>query len=172
MGVINGNFESTPHAVGSILLGDNEFESGALTVAANGSVTEGALLQREADGKFSAVSAVKTTTYEEVVPPTGSSPKFEGWYEKDGTVYELSTDTSVGVGKTYYKQVVTVQEPVAVYVGDTLNNATGSAVDFEIRAAISGRVDASKCHYGANSLSAADKDLLRAHSIIALDVVK
>lgn len=124
MGVINGNFESTPHAVGSLLLGGNEFESGALTVAASGSVSEGALLKRDSNGKFVAVS-------------------------------DLSNET-----------------PVAVYVGETLTNATGSAKDFEIRAVVSGRVDATKCHVGSDALTAVAKDMLRNYSIIALDVLK
>ena len=92
MGKITGNFESQDCGKVDLLLGDNEFESGVLTLAASGSVKEGALLQREADGKFSVISATSTTTYVEVTPPTGSNPKFEGWYEKDGTVYTLSDD--------------------------------------------------------------------------------
>lgn len=124
MGQMTGNYQSTVHAVGDILLGDNEFESGALTVAANGSVTEGALLKRDSNGKFVAVS-------------------------------DLSNET-----------------PVAVFVGETLTNATASAKDFEIRAVISGRVDATKCHVGSDALTAAGKDMLRNYSIIALDVVK
>lgn len=170
MGKITGNFESQDCGKVDLLLGDNEFESGVLTLAASGSVKEGALLQREADGKFSVISATSTTTYVEVTPPTGSNPKFEGWYEKDGTVYTLTTDTSVQVGTTYYKQVVTIQDPVAVYVGADITNSGDSAATYEIRPVISGRVAASRCHYSTNTaLSAADKDALRGHSIIALD---
>lgn len=170
MGKINGNYESEDRGKVDLLLGDNEFESGVLTLANGGAVKEGALLKREADGKFGVISAISTTTYEEVTAPTGSSPKFEGWYEKDGTTYTLSDDTSVQVGVTYYKQVITVQDPVAVYVGADISNASGSTATYEIRPVISGRVAASRCHYSTNTpLSAADKDALRGHSIIAMD---
>ena len=170
MGEIRGNYESVDRGQVDLLLGDNEFETGVLTVANGASITEGALLQREADGKFSKISATSTTTYVEVTPPTGSNPKFEGWYEKDGDVYTLTTDTSVQAGTTYYKQVVTVQDPVAVYLGEAITNSSGDVATYPIRALISGRVAASRCHYGTDTaLAAADKDALRGHSIIALD---
>lgn len=41
-------------------------------------------------------------TYTAVTPSSGDNPVSKGWYEKDGTTYTLSTDTSVVSGKTYY----------------------------------------------------------------------
>lgn len=122
MGKINGNYESEDRGKVDLLLGDNEFESGILTLANGGAVKEGALLKREADGKFGVISATST------------------------------------------------QDPVAVYVGADISNSSGSTATYEIRPVISGRVAASRCHYSTNTpLSAADKDALRGHSIIALD---
>lgn len=124
MGSITGNFESVAHSVGDILLGDNEFETGVLTVAANTTVTEGALLKRASDGKFAVITDIST------------------------------------------------EVPVAIFIGESIANSTGNAKTYELRALISGRVDAGKCHIGSDALTAADKDLLRAHSIIALDVAE
>lgn len=122
MGKITGNFESENRGQVDLLLGDNEFETGVLTLAASGSVKEGALLKRESNGNFGVV-----------------------------------TDTSN-------------QTPVAVYVGEDITNSSESSATYPTRAVISGRVAASRCHYSTNTaLSAADKDALRGHSIIALD---
>lgn len=45
-------------------------------------------------------------SYDAVTPETGANPKEEGWYERSGSagayVYTLTTDTTVGDGKTYY----------------------------------------------------------------------
>lgn len=43
----------------------------------------------------------KDSHFSSVATPTGN-PSTSGYYEKDGTVYSLSTDTSVVSGKTYY----------------------------------------------------------------------
>ena len=40
-----------------------------------------------------------------VVTPVGTeNPKREGWYEKNGSVYNKTTDTTIQVGKTYYQR--------------------------------------------------------------------
>ena len=41
--------------------------------------------------------------YTAVVDPSGN-PKEKGWYEKDGDTYELTTDTTVQAGTTYYSR--------------------------------------------------------------------
>lgn len=41
-------------------------------------------------------------TYTVVTPDTGDNPSTEGWYEKSGDVYTLSTDSAVDADKTYY----------------------------------------------------------------------
>lgn len=122
MGQLTGNSQTINHAVGCVLFGDNEFESGAITLAASGVVKEGALLKRLDSGKFGLLTTPATET------------------------------------------------PVAVYIGETITNSTASSADYEIRACISGRVDANKCFYGSDTaLTVALKDALRATSIIPLD---
>lgn len=44
--------------------------------------------------------------YSAVTPETGANPAFSGWYEKDGSDYFLTVDTTVQNGKTYYVQTV------------------------------------------------------------------
>lgn len=52
------------------------------------------------------------TSYEAVTPVGSEDPSSEGWYEKVGDNYVLSTDTTVDSSKTYYKQVtVTAEDP-------------------------------------------------------------
>lgn len=44
----------------------------------------------------------------QVVTPTGTeNPSSEGWYERDGDTYTLSSDTEVDAAKTYYVKVTT-----------------------------------------------------------------
>lgn len=42
-------------------------------------------------------------SYSSVTPAGTENPKEEGWYEKDGNEYELTTDTTVTEGTTYYE---------------------------------------------------------------------
>ena len=42
-------------------------------------------------------------TYSAVTPAGTENPAEEGWYEKDGNEYELTTDTTVTEGTTYYE---------------------------------------------------------------------
>ena len=44
--------------------------------------------------------------YDEVSPVGNENPKSEGWYEKEGTVYRKSADTSVNEHKDYYERSV------------------------------------------------------------------
>lgn len=50
--------------------------------------------------------AITGADYNSVTPETGDNPKEKGWYERSGSagayVYTLTTDTTVGDGKTYY----------------------------------------------------------------------
>ena len=43
-------------------------------------------------------------TYVETADYTGS-PKGKGYYEKEGSIYRLSRDTSIVANKTYYEKV-------------------------------------------------------------------
>lgn len=55
--------------------------------------------------------AITSVDYDAVTPAGTENPSNEGWYERSGSagsyVYTLSTDTTVGSGKTYYAQTVT-----------------------------------------------------------------
>jgi hypothetical protein len=48
-----------------------------------------------------------TVTYTEVSAIASDNPASEGWYEKVGTVYILSEDTTADLTKTYYEKVET-----------------------------------------------------------------
>lgn len=48
-----------------------------------------------------------TFSYSAVTGTTGKNPVQEGWYEKVGTSYVLSTDTEADNSKTYYKRTET-----------------------------------------------------------------
>lgn len=66
------------------------------------------------------VIGCKGSLYAAVTPSTGDNPKAKGWYEKNGSVYELTTDTEVQNGKTYYEYTgVNLEE----FVGSSNPNA-------------------------------------------------
>ena len=46
--------------------------------------------------------AVTGVAYTAVTPTGNENPKEEGWYEKSGNDYVLTTDTTITEGKTYY----------------------------------------------------------------------
>ena len=53
-----------------------------------------------------AIVDVTPVNYTAVASPVeGSNPKYEGWFEKDGDIYFLTTDTTVDSNKTYYSGV-------------------------------------------------------------------
>ena len=49
---------------------------------------------------------VTSTSYTAVTPAQGDNPKANGWYEKVGADYVLTTDTEVDDQKTYYSATV------------------------------------------------------------------
>ena len=56
---------------------------------------------------FSAMAVViggTATTYTAVTPAEGDNPAEEGWYEKLGDLYQITHDTTVKTGKTYYEK--------------------------------------------------------------------
>lgn len=59
-----------------------------------------------------------TDTYTAVTPEGTENPTTEGWYEKDGTTYTLSEDTSVNDDKTYYKKTRTASSVYGVVFRD------------------------------------------------------
>lgn len=56
---------------------------------------------RPSDLHYLEVEVVATPTYTAVSNPTGN-PSTQGWYEKSGNNYVLTSDTTVTEGKTYY----------------------------------------------------------------------
>lgn len=46
--------------------------------------------------------AITGESYDAVTPQEGDNPSAKGWYEKVGSDYVLTTDTTVTEGKTYY----------------------------------------------------------------------
>ena len=48
-----------------------------------------------------------TVSYDEVAATVSDNPVTEGWYEKVGTAYVLSEDTTADTSKTYYEKVET-----------------------------------------------------------------
>ena len=52
--------------------------------------------------------AITGEAYDAVTPQSGDNPSEKGWYERSGSagayVYSLTTDTTVGDGKTYYEK--------------------------------------------------------------------
>lgn len=63
--------------------------------------------KKYAAGTNVAVAAVPDTTYSAVTPEGTENPSTEGWYEESGGVYTVSTDATVGSGKTYYSATTT-----------------------------------------------------------------
>ena len=59
---MNENPNITNYNLGDILQGENQFETGTLTLAASASVTEGAFLKRGNGGKFAPVTDTSTET--------------------------------------------------------------------------------------------------------------
>lgn len=59
-----------------------------------------------------------TESFDEVTPVGSESPMAEGWYEEVSTgVYELSTDISVVLGKTYYEKIETYSDEITPETG-------------------------------------------------------
>jgi len=86
-------FPTNDGSATGIIYEDVDVTSGAMpgSVVTAGTVYENRLAKTGVD-------------YEAVTPAGTENPSAEGWYEKDGSVYTKTTDTSVGA-KTYYEQV-------------------------------------------------------------------
>ena len=54
---------------------------------------------------YAEVTDPTADSYEAVTPAGTENPTTEGWYEKSGSTYSLSDDTTVGENVTYYKLV-------------------------------------------------------------------
>jgi hypothetical protein len=144
--------EIKSHAVTnkSLFLGNNEFETGILTVLAGITVPAGAFLSRDKTSqKFSA--AVNTEDIEIDVP------------DGDGGTEAVAIP---GVPINY---------PVAINPVE-IKNAAGAPADISFRALIFGKVRADMLSRSADGetfdapVTERDRDLLRSYGIIAVDV--
>ncbi|MBQ3301759.1 MAG: hypothetical protein IJH04_06420 [Eggerthellaceae bacterium] len=67
-------------------------------------IKAGALFD-DSEDEYTAVANPTADSYEAVTPAGTENPSEEGWYEKSGSTYTASTDTSVSDQKTYYALV-------------------------------------------------------------------
>jgi hypothetical protein len=122
------------------LLGNNEYETGILTVPANGTVPIGALLKR-ASGKF--------------VPVTDTSP--------------VLINVSDSATKNVPVPGVPVEIPVAVNPVD-IKNPDASPADIPFRALIGGRVRRDMLSINGSPIEDDQADMLRSYGIIPKQV--
>ncbi|MDR1587505.1 MAG: hypothetical protein LBS57_08630 [Treponema sp.] len=118
------------------LLGNNEYETGVLTVPANGTVPAGALLKRAA-GKFAPVTDTSAVSIN--VADTGT--------------------------KNVSVPGVPVEIPVAVNPAD-IENPGSSPADISFRALVGGRVRRDMLSVGGNPITDDQADMLRSYGII------
>jgi hypothetical protein len=130
--------EIKSHAVTNkaLFLGDNEYETGLLTVSAGGTVPVGALLKR-ADGKFSPVA--NTNPVEINVGDTSAI---------NIPVPGLPADIPVAVN------------PVEI------KNPGEAAADIPFRALVAGKVRADMLSVNGQPITEAQSDMLRSYSIL------
>jgi hypothetical protein len=128
-----------------VMLGDEQFESGVITILAGGIIKAGTVLKRNPDGKFAPVVNTDTT------PGTPGTPAAGGGWEVP------PTDPIPG------------DVPTAVMPFDIAN---GKDVDVDVgfRALVAGRVRADMLRINNNPLSAEQKDLLREVGILPVKV--
>jgi hypothetical protein len=128
-----------------VMLGDERFESGVITIPAGGTIAAGTVLKRNADGKFAPVTNTVPT------PGTPGTPAAGGGWETE------PTDPIPG------------DVPTAVMPFDITSRKTVDA-DFGFRALVAGRVRADMLRINGNPLSAEQKDLLREVGILPVKV--
>ena len=135
--------ENVPNRV--VMLGDEQFEGGVITIPAGATIAAGTVLKRNTDGKFAPVTNTESTPGTPGVPAAGG-----GWATEP-------TDPIPG------------DVPTAVMPFDIANGKTVD-VDFGFRALVAGRVRADKLRINNNPLSAEQKDLLREVGILPVKV--
>jgi hypothetical protein len=129
----------------TLLLGDNYFESGSMTVGAGVTVKAGTVLKREADGKFAPAEN------------TGATPGSHG------------TPAAGGGWDTEPADSIPGDVPIAVVAFDITNERNAPA-DVGFRALIGGRARSDMLTLGGAPLTPAQRDALRACGIIPLSV--
>jgi hypothetical protein len=124
----------------ALFLGDNEFETGLLTVPAETTVPVGALLKRAGD-KFAPVVDTDTT------PGTPGTPSNGGGWTAEPTD-PIPGDVPVAVN------------PVEI------KNSGGSPADIPFRALVAGKVRADMLSVNGQPITEAQSDMLRAYGIL------
>ena len=79
-------------------------QSAASTIDGRKVIKAGSLFDDSTD-EYTAVDSPTADSYEAVTPEGTENPTEEGWYEKSGSTYSLSDDTSIGQDVTYYELV-------------------------------------------------------------------
>jgi hypothetical protein len=128
-----------------VLLGDNYFESGAINIAAGGTVAEGTVLKRNADGKFAPVVNTETTPGTHGTPASGG-----GWDEEP--IDPVPGDV-----------------PAAVMPFDITNDKPAAA-DLGFRALVQGRVRRDMLRINGEPITDAQSDMLRGVGILPVKV--
>lgn len=128
-----------------VMLGDNRFESGVITIPAETTIKAGTVLKRGGDGEFEPV--VNTTP----TPGTHGTPASGGGWETE------PTDPVPG------------DIPAAVMPFDITNEKSAPAIT-GFRALVEGRVRADMLRIGEDVTTAAQNDMLRNVGILPMKV--
>jgi hypothetical protein len=128
-----------------VMLGDEFYESGVITIPAGATIAAGTVLKRNTDGKFAPVTNTATT------PGTPGTPAAGGGWDAP-PVDPIPGDV-----------------PTAVMPFDISNGKTVDE-DFGFRALVAGRVRADMLRINGNLLTAEQRDMLREAGILAVKV--
>ena len=92
-------------------------QSAASTIDGRKVIKAGSLFDDSTD-EYTAVENPTADSYEAVTPVGTENPTTEGWYEKSGSTYSATTDTSVDGTKTYYEKSYTASNLYGVVLHD------------------------------------------------------
>jgi hypothetical protein len=128
-----------------VMIGDDRYESGVITIPAGAAIAAGTVLKRNTDGKFAPVTNTATT------PGTPGTPAAGGGWE------------------TPPADPIPGDVPTAGMPFDITNRKTIDA-DFGFRALVAGRVRADMLRINGNPLTAEQRDMLREVGILPVKV--
>jgi hypothetical protein len=128
-----------------VMLGDDYYESGVITIAAGVTVAAGTVLKRTEDGKFAPVVSTATTPGTHGTPAAGG-----GWTTEP-------TDPIPG------------DVPVAIMPFD-ITNGKGAQADFGFRALVQGRVRLDMLRINGAAITTEQGDMLREVGILPVKI--
>jgi hypothetical protein len=128
-----------------VILGDDYYESGVITIASGATIAAGTVLKRAADGKFAPVVNTTTTPGTPGIPANGG-----GWATEP-------TDPVPG------------DVPAAVMPFD-ITNRKADAADFGFRALVRGRVRLDMLRINGQEITTEQRDMLREIGILAVKI--